>query len=49
MFKTGIIGAEWIAEKMSRAVGICPHQETISIMKQMDALRKEWGVVYPMD
>ncbi len=26
-----------------------PHEETISIMKQMDALRKEWGVVYPMD
>lgn len=26
-----------------------PHEETLSIMKQMDALRKEWGVVYPMD
>ena len=26
-----------------------PHQETIEIMKQMDALRKEWGVKYPMD
>ncbi len=26
-----------------------PHQETIDIMKQMDALRKEWGVKYPMD
>lgn len=26
-----------------------PHAETISIMKQMDELRKEWGVVYPMD
>lgn len=26
-----------------------PHGETLSIMKQMDALRKEWGVVYPMD
>lgn len=26
-----------------------PHEETISIMKQMDALRKEWGVVYPTD
>lgn len=25
------------------------HDETISIMKQMDQLRKEWGVVYPMD
>ena len=26
-----------------------PHEETINIMKQMDALRKEWGVIYPMD
>lgn len=26
-----------------------PHDETVSIMKQMDELRKEWGVVYPMD
>ena len=26
-----------------------PHEETLSIMKQMDALRKEWGVVFPMD
>lgn len=26
-----------------------PHDETLSIMRQMDALRKEWGVVYPMD
>ena len=26
-----------------------PHEETISIMKQMDALRNEWGVIYPMD
>jgi len=26
-----------------------PHAETISIMEEMDALRKEWGVVYPMD
>ena len=26
-----------------------PHEETISIMKQMDALREEWGVRYPMD
>lgn len=25
------------------------HQETLDIMKQMDGLRKEWGVVYPMD
>lgn len=26
-----------------------PHTETLSIMSQMDALRREWGVVYPMD
>lgn len=26
-----------------------PHAETISIMKQMDSLRQEWGVKYPMD
>ena len=26
-----------------------PHEETISIMKQMDDLRNEWGVHYPMD
>ena len=26
-----------------------PHAETISIMQQMDALRREWGVKYPMD
>ena len=26
-----------------------PHAETVKIMKMMDALRKEWGVVYPND
>ena len=26
-----------------------PHHETIAIMKQMDDIRAEWGVVYPMD
>lgn len=26
-----------------------PHAETLSIMRQMDALRVEWGVRYPMD
>ena len=26
-----------------------PHEETIAIMEQMDELRKEWGVKYPMD
>lgn len=28
---------------------LMPHQETLSIMQQMDALRHEWGVIYPMD
>lgn len=26
-----------------------PHAETLSIMHQMDSLRQEWGVRYPMD
>lgn len=26
-----------------------PHAETLKIMQMMDNLRKEWGVVYPMD
>lgn len=26
-----------------------PHAETLSIMEQMDELRKDWGVKYPMD
>lgn len=26
-----------------------PHQETLDIMKVMDSLRRQWGVVYPMD
>ena len=26
-----------------------PHAETLSVMEQMDALRAEWGVKYPMD
>ena len=26
-----------------------PHQETLRIMRQMDELRKEWGVIYPSD
>ncbi len=26
-----------------------PHAETVSIMRQMDSLRNEWGVKYPMD
>jgi predicted dehydrogenase len=26
-----------------------PHAETLRIMKLMDQLRKEWGVIYPFD
>ncbi|MCF0158911.1 MAG: gfo/Idh/MocA family oxidoreductase, partial [Veillonella sp.] len=26
-----------------------PHAETIRIMKEMDSLRKAWGVIYPWD
>lgn len=26
-----------------------PHAETLAIMQEMDALREEWGVCYPMD
>ena len=26
-----------------------PHFETLEMMRQMDALRREWGVVYPFD
>ena len=25
------------------------HSETIRVMKIMDALRKEWGIVYPFE
>ena len=28
---------------------LMPHAETISVMRQMDSLRKEWGVEYSMD
>lgn len=26
-----------------------PHQETLYIMRMMDALRKEWGIIYPQE
>ena len=26
-----------------------PHEETIHIMEEMDALRKQWGIVYPFE
>lgn len=28
---------------------LMPHAETLSVMRQMDKLRKEWGVTFPMD
>lgn len=28
---------------------VMPHEETLAVMQQMDTLRKEWGVKYPMD
>ncbi|MDY3892391.1 MAG: gfo/Idh/MocA family oxidoreductase, partial [Bacteroidaceae bacterium] len=28
---------------------LMPHAETIDVMCQMDKLREEWGVRYPMD
>lgn len=28
---------------------LMPHAETLAVMRQMDALREEWGVRYPMD
>lgn len=36
-------------EQGLRESPMMPHKETISIMKQMDEMRKEWGVKYPMD
>ena len=26
-----------------------PHEETLATMRQMDELRRQWGIVYPMD
>lgn len=26
-----------------------PHEETLEIMRQMDAVRKQWGVEYPQE
>ena len=49
-------GYEYQVMECRRCIGagmtespMMPHAETLSIMHQMDALRKEWGVVYPMD
>lgn len=28
---------------------MAPHAETLAVMRQMDALRQEWGVLYPCD
>jgi hypothetical protein len=34
--------------------GLCeceavPHAESVAIMRQMDALRAQWGLVYPFE
>ncbi|MDE6622432.1 MAG: Gfo/Idh/MocA family oxidoreductase [Lachnospiraceae bacterium] len=36
-------------EKGGKECWEMPHDETIRIMKQMDALRAQWGVVYPFE
>lgn len=36
-------------EKGEKECWEMPHEETLRIMRQMDALRKEWGVVYPFE
>ncbi len=36
-------------EKGEKECWEMPHDETIRIMKQMDALRAQWGVVYPFE
>ena len=36
-------------EKGEKECWEMPHEETIRIMKQMDALRAEWGIVYPFE
>ncbi|MCQ2095836.1 MAG: Gfo/Idh/MocA family oxidoreductase [Bacteroidaceae bacterium] len=49
-------GYEYQVFECSRCLGLgltespmMPHEETLSIMRQMDTLRQEWGVHYPMD
>lgn len=51
-----ITGYEYQVFECKRCIEACllespmmPYAETVSIMKQMDDLRKEWGVKYPMD
>ena len=36
-------------EKGEKECWEMPHAETLRIMKQMDALRAQWGVVYPFE
>lgn len=47
IMESGIIGEPRILT--ATLCYMMPHKETISIMKQMDGLRKEWGVKYPYD
>ena len=47
--RVGIMGAGRIATSMVAALAPLQNAEVLAIMEQMDALRKEWGVVYPMD
>lgn len=51
-----ITGFEYEVEACAEAIRngwlespFMPHAESIAVMRQMDALRKEWGVVFPMD
>lgn len=53
---TQVNGYEWQVLECKRCIEegllespMMPHDETIAIMEEMDALRAEWGVVYPMD
>lgn len=36
-------------EKGQKECWEMPHEETLRIMKQMDALRAQWGVIYPFE
>ena len=54
--ETQITGYEYQVTASFDAIGkgllespYMPHQETLDVMRQMDSLRAEWGVVYPMD
>ena len=40
-------GTLWLEEKKESP--IMPLNESLEIMKQMDQIRKEWPLIYPMD